>query len=420
MNQDQSLSTKNNALSRTAGADSRSARVLRRLLVEVLSRADQGYFLLRENGQVIAEVGSKDDELHAEAEILDSRVYARALLGGNVAAGEAFVDGWWTSPDITQVPRFFARNMTMMAHWGRRFGWMFKPLSWWRQVTRSNSKRQAKKNILAHYDLGNDLYESFLDPRMQYSSAIYHAPDETLAKAQTNKLTRICEQLQLSEDDHLLEIGSGWGGLAMFAAMNFGCRVTTATISDKQQEHAQQRIDDAGLSDRITLLNRDYRLLEGQFDKLVSVEMIEAVGERYLPGFFRKVDSLLKPNGLFMLQAITMADQRFDAYRRSEDFIQKHVFPGGFLPSMTEMTRIMSDKTELIVRDVLDIGLDYAQTLAHWKERFLDVQPQLATRGYDQLFRNLWLYYLGYCEGGFREKRISAVQLLASKDPHRY
>lgn len=397
----------------------RSVEILRSVLIKVLSHATEGHFLLREQGRVIAEVGDKHAPLQAEANVVDTRAYARALLGGNTAAGEAFVDGWWTSPDITQVTRFFARNLGMMDYWGSRFGWLLKPFSLARSMMRANSRSQAKKNILAHYDLGNDLYQTFLDPRMQYSSAIYNSPTESLAAAQTNKLTRICEQLQLSEDDHLLEVGTGWGGLAMFAAKHYGCKVTTTTISDEQLNYAKQQVEAADLSGQITLLDQDYRLLEGQYDKIVSVEMIEAVGKKYLPGFFKKLNNLLKPNGLMMLQAITIADQRYQEYSRSEDFIQKHIFPGGFLPSMKLMTEIMAEKTELIVRDVLDIGQDYAQTLAHWREAFLANRPALQARGYDDKFCNLWLYYLGYCEGGFLERRISTVQLLASKAPHR-
>jgi cyclopropane-fatty-acyl-phospholipid synthase len=397
---------------------SRATEILRKLLIQVLEHASEGHFLLKEHDRVIAEVGNRNDPLQAEVNILNTRVYARALIGGNTAAGEAFVDGWWTSPDITSVTRFFARNLGMMDYWGSRFGWLLKPVALTRSLLRANSHRQAKRNILAHYDLGNDLYQAFLDPRMQYSSALYENCGLSLEAAQEAKLRRLCEQLQLNEDDHLLEVGSGWGGLAIFAASNYGCRVTTTTISDAQFAYAKAAIKQAGLEDRIELLNKDYRLLEGRFDKIVSVEMIEAVGKRYLPGFFSKLDSLLKPGGKLMLQAITIADQRFASYSRSEDFIQKHIFPGGFLPSLSMMTDLLARKTDMVVRDIKDIGIDYAQTLAAWRENFQQQKSELATRGYDEKFANLWIYYLGYCEGGFLERRISTVQLLASKAPH--
>ena len=399
---------------------SKKVALLRSILVKVLSQATEGYFLLRENGRVIAEVGDPEDELRAEADVRDNRVYARALLGGNTAAGEAFVDGWWTSPDITQVTRFFSRNLAMMDYWDSRFGWLLKPFKFLRYIRRVNTKTQAKKNILAHYDLGNELYCSFLDSKMQYSSAIYKAPEESLEEAQKNKLTRICEQLQLSKEDHLLEVGTGWGGLAIFAAKHYGCKVTTTTISDEQFQFAKNEIDKAGLTNDIDLLSKDYRMLEGQYDKIVSVEMIEAVGKKYLTEYFKKLNSLLKPNGLLLLQAITIADQRYKAYSQSEDFIQKHIFPGGFLPSLHLMSQIISERTELVVRDIFDIGLDYAKTLSHWHENIKSKKELLASKGYDEKFYNLWSYYLCYCEGGFRERRISAAQILASKIPHNY
>lgn len=400
--------------------DTRRTALLRSVLVKVLEKAAEGHFLLKENGRVITEVGNPGDKLRAEVDVLDSRAYARALLGGNTAAGEAFVDGWWTSPDITQVTRFFSRNLAMMDYWDSRFGWLLKPFKVLRYLKRANTKRQAKKNILAHYDLGNELYSSFLDPKMQYSSAIYKAADESLAEAQTNKLRRICEKLQLKEGDHLLEVGSGWGGLAIFAAKHYGCKVTTTTISDEQFQFAKAEIDKQGLQKDIDILSKDYRLLEGQYNKVVSVEMIEAVGKKYLSDYFKKLNALLKPNGLLMLQAITIADQRYKAYSRSEDFIQKHIFPGGFLPSLNLMSKIIGNSTELVIRDIFDIGLDYAKTLSHWHENLRDKKDLLNSKGYDEQFFNLWSYYLGYCEGGFLERRISAAQILASKAPHSY
>ena len=398
--------------------NSKRIALIRSLLLKVLSEASEGHFVLKENGHVVAEVGDPAAELRAEANVLDQRAYVRALLGGNTAAGEAYVDGWWTSPDITQVTRFFSRNLAMMDYWDSRFGLFLKPFKTVRYLKRLNSKGQAKRNILAHYDLGNDLYEAFLDPKMQYSSALYASKEISLEEAQVNKLTRICEQLDLKKTDHLLEVGSGWGGLAIFAAKNYGCRVTTTTISDEQFAYAKNRIVSEGLSEQINLLSKDYRSLEGTFEKVVSVEMIEAVGRKYLSGYFTKLNDLLKPSGLLMLQAITIADQRYKSYRNSEDFIQKHIFPGGFLPSLFLISKIITNSTELILRDVKDIGLDYAKTLSHWHENLIDKKQFLKQIGYDDRFYNLWSYYLGYCEGGFLERRISASQILMSKAPH--
>ena len=255
---------------------------------------------------------------------------------------------------------------------------------------------------------------------MQYSSGVYNSPDESLAEAQTNKLTRICEQLQLSKDDHILEVGSGWGGLAIFAAKHYGCKVTATTISDEQFQFAKTEIHKAGLTNHIDLLSKDYRSLEGEYDKVVSVEMVEAVGKKYLAGYFKKLNKLLKPNGLLLLQVITIADQRYKTYSNSEDFIQKHIFPGGFLPSLHLISKIIADSTELVIRDIFDIGLDYAKTLSHWHEAMQNKKELLAVKGYDDKFYNLWSYYLCYCEGGFRERRISAAQILTSKAPHNY
>lgn len=397
---------------------SKKVALLRALLLKVLSKASEGHFVLKENGTIIAEVGSPSADLQAEADVLDQRAYERALLGGNTAAGEAYVDGWWTSPDITQVTRFFSRNLSMMDYWDSRFGWLLKPFKTMRYLRRLNSKRQAKKNILAHYDLGDELYQTFLDPKMQYSSAIFDEEGNSLEEAQVNKLTRICDQLKLREDDHLLEVGSGWGGLAIFAAENYGCQVTTTTISDNQYRYAKNKIDAAGLSNKINLLSDDYRLLQGKFEKVVSVEMIEAVGKKYLSGYFQKLNDLLKPGGLLMLQAITIADQRLKSYSSNEDFIQKHIFPGGFLPSVYLISKILADSTELVMRDFRDIGLDYSKTLSHWHKNLLEKKDALSQMGYDDQFYNLWTYYLGYCEGGFLERRISASQMLMSKAPH--
>ena len=397
---------------------SKKVALLRALLLKVLSKASEGHFVLKENGTIIAEVGSPSADLQAEADVLDQRAYERALLGGNTAAGEAYVDGWWTSPDITQVTRFFSRNLSMMDYWDSRFGWLLKPFKTVRYLRRLNSKRQAKKNILAHYDLGDELYQTFLDSKMQYSSAIFDVESNSLEEAQVNKLTRICDQLKLREDDHLLEVGSGWGGLAIFAAENYGCQVTTTTISDNQYRYAKNKIDAAGLSNKINLLSDDYRLLQGKFEKVVSVEMIEAVGKKYLSGYFQKLNDLLKPGGLLMLQAITIADQRLKSYSSNEDFIQKHIFPGGFLPSVYLISKILADSTELVMRDFRDIGLDYSKTLSHWHKNLLEKKDALSQMGYDDQFYNLWTYYLGYCEGGFLERRISDSQMLMSKAPH--
>ena len=392
--------------------------LLREMLLRVLRRAGEGQLVLREQGATVAVIGARDRAPRAEVDVLDTRVYARVLLGGDVAAAEAYMDGWWTSPELTAVIRFFARNLAATDAWGRRFGWLFKPASLLRLGARRNSRKQARRNIRRHYDLEADFYRGFLDRRMQYSSAIFARPGEALAEAQLRKLDRICELLDLRPDDHLLEVGCGWGGLAIHAAKNWGSKVTAVTNSSAQFEYARERVLREGLNHRVEVVNRDYRQLEGSYDKLVSVEMIEAVGRGYLNIYFRKLNELLRPGGRLMLQAITIADQRYAEYSRGEDFIRKHVFPGGFLPSLSVICELMARKTDLAMRDLLDIGLDYADTLARWREAFLENMEALRENGYPAEFLRLWDYYFAYCEGGFRERRISAVQLLASKAPH--
>lgn len=391
---------------------------LREMLLRVLRRARKGQLVLREQGMIVSIVGSPDDDLRAEVDILDGRLYPRVLLGGDTAAAEAYMDGWWTSPDLSAVIRFFARNLEVTDDWGRRFGWLFRPASLLRLGARRNSRKQARRNIRRHYDLEVDFYRGFLDRRMQYSGAIFNRPGEALAEAQLHKLNRICELLELRTDDHLLEVGCGWGGLAIHAARNWGSKVTAVTNSFAQFEFVRERVLREGLENRVEIVNRDYRQIEGSYDKLVSVEMIEAVGRDYLTTYFRKLNELLKPGGRLMLQAITIADQRYEEYSRSEDFIRKHVFPGGFLPSLSLICELMATKTDLVMRDLLDIGLDYADTLARWRESFLENLGALREHGYPAEFLRLWDYYFAYCEGGFRERRISAVQLLASKTPH--
>ena len=252
---------------------------IKKTLINILHEASAGHLILREKCIVIAEFGQPGDALQAEINILDSRCFTKALIGGDAAAGEAFVDGWWTTPDITKVTRFFSRSLDMLDAWESRFGWMLKPASWYRLVKRINTKKQAKRNILAHYDLGNDLYATFLDTHKQYSSGLYLTDTDSLEQAQVNKMRRICDQLKLTSKDHLIETGTGWGGLAIFAAKNYGCQVTTTTISNEQHSYVQNVIKTEQLEDSVILLNQDYRELDGQYDKLVSVEMIEAVGK---------------------------------------------------------------------------------------------------------------------------------------------
>jgi len=358
---------------------------------------------------------SSTKTLHAKIIIHDITLYKDFVKGGSIGVSEAFIDGKWSSPNLTNVIRIFAKAQQATDTLEDKKSWAnhFKNVisHWQNRNTQSGSKR----NILAHYDLGNDLYTRFLDPEMMYSSAIYPHDKATLDEAQLFKLDTICKRLSLNEHDHLLEIGTGWGGLAIYAAQHYGCKVTTTTISDAQFEYAQGRVKTLNLEDKITLLKEDYRDLTGTFDKVVSIEMIEAVGYEFLPSFFKQCNDRLKKGGKLLIQAITIADQRFAYYKKNVDFIQRHIFPGGFLPSVTVLSNHLTDHSELVVESLEDIGLDYAKTLADWRTNFLVSWPNLTQFGYDETFKRLWLYYFAYCEGAFLERSTSAVHLVARK-----
>lgn len=365
--------------------------------------------------------GQLNDSLDADKALVgqlvvnDPTLYIDFIKGGSIGVAEAFIDNKWQSPDLTMLIRIFASAKDLLDKLERKSPWLskFKHLLFHRR--NRNSQAGSKKNILAHYDLGNELYSRFLDKEMMYSSAIYPHQDASLEDAQLNKLKLICQRLDIQPHDHLLEIGTGWGGLAIYAVQNFGCKVTTTTISDAQHDHVQARIEELGLTDKVTLLKKDYRDLTGTFDKVVSIEMIEAVGYEYMDSFFKQCNARLKPGGKLLIQAITIADQRFKQYLNSVDFIQRYIFPGGFLPSIHLMNEKLSEQTDCVLEELHDIGLDYAQTLADWRKRFLESYHELIPLGYDERFKRLWLYYLGYCEGAFLERSISTVHFIARK-----
>ncbi|MNF64500.1 Cyclopropane-fatty-acyl-phospholipid synthase [compost metagenome] len=356
--------------------------------------------------------GDAGSALHAEVEIFDEAAWSMVAANGSIGAGEAYIHGYWRSPDLAAVTRLFVANLEVLdaleggiARLGRP---VLRLLHWFNR----NSRRGSRRNILAHYDLGNALFERLLDPTMMYSAAMFDSQEQSLEQGQLNKLERICEKLALRPDDHLLEIGTGWGSLAIHAATRHGCRVTTTTLSEAQYAHTLQRVRDLGLQERITVLREDYRDLGGRFDKLVSIEMIEAVGHRYLPVYFRRCASLLKDDGLMLLQAITIRDQRYEQAQRSVDFIQRHIFPGGALPSLSVMLQTASRHTALNLVHMEDFGLDYARTLQHWRDNLRQSRSALVELGYDDTFQRLWEFYLCYCQGGFEERAIGVAQLL--------
>ncbi len=398
-----------------APAPSWMDKLAKQALLSVFKHLPAGELTIKERGVLVDVVGDRSSELKAEVNVLDPRAWRILLLGGSIGAGESYTDNLWDTPNLTNVIRLFARNLPIMDKWESRLTWLTTPMNKLLHFRRRNSAAQAKANIAAHYDLGNVLYEHFLDESMMYSAAIYPDANASLRDAQQHKLKTICDKLQLCESDHLLEIGTGWGALAIYAAKHYGCKVTTTTISEEQYALAIERVKEEGLEDKITLLKKDYRVLEGKYDKLVSIEMIEAVGKAYLPNFFKTCNGLLKENGLMLLQAITIHDQRYDSYNKGVDFIQKHIFPGGFLPSQLAISDHVKKYTNMLVRDLHDIGLDYAYTLRDWHHNFNQQHPRLKQYGFDDRFARLWRFYFSYCEGGFLERTISTVQVVLTK-----
>jgi cyclopropane-fatty-acyl-phospholipid synthase len=406
-----SLASAKNAVRAGSGV---GASLLRRAVMAQLKQLRHGHLVIIEGDERLS-FGDPHSSLCAEIQVHDPAVWGLVAGNGSIGSGEAYIHGYWSTPELTAVIRIFVCNLELLdamegglARVGRP---LIKGLHWLNRNTRQGSR----KNIEAHYDLGNDLFEQFLDPTMMYSAAMFASPDDSLEQAQLNKLERICQKLELKPSDHLLEIGTGWGRMALYAARHYGCRVTTTTLSREQYAHTEQRIAAEGLQDRVTLLLEDYRDLRGQYDKLVSIEMIEAVGHRYLPTYFQQCASLLKPDGLMLLQAITIRDQRYEQAKRSVDFIQRYIFPGGALPSMSAMLGIISTRTDMNLHHMEDFGLHYARTLRLWHENLHQARHTLEQLGYDDYFYRLWEFYLCYCEGGFLERTIGTAQLLLAK-----
>jgi cyclopropane-fatty-acyl-phospholipid synthase len=357
----------------------------------------------------------EDAELRATVRVHDRRVYADLALGGTLGAGESYVAGSWSADDLTTLVRLMVRNREVMDGMESGLARLANPARRVLHYLRRNTREGSRRNIAAHYDLGNDFFELVLDRTLMYSCAIFERPDATLDEAAAAKVDRICRKLALSPADHVAEIGTGWGGFAIHAARNYGCRVTTTTISRAQHDHAVKRIAEAALSDRITVLLKDYRDLEGQYDKLVSIEMIEAVGHQFLDSYFRKCAELLKPDGIMLLQAITISDREYARALRTVDFIKKYIFPGSFLPSLTALMDSITRASDLRLFHLEDLTPNYAETLRHWRMRTLANAERVRALGYPEEFLRMWEYYLCYCEGGFRERYIGDVQMLLTR-----
>ncbi|GAB4357328.1 MAG: cyclopropane-fatty-acyl-phospholipid synthase family protein [Immundisolibacter sp.] len=388
-------------------------RLCRAMLRRRLAGLRHGVIELEEGGwrerfgRLTAQCG-----LSARVRVQHPRFYRALVLGGSIGAGRAYMDGDWSTDDLARLLRILAANLADWRDGDRWRARLARPLSallrWWRD----NSVAGSRRNVAAHYDLGNALFALFLDRDLHYSSAYFDPPQADLEQAQRAKADRVCRKLGLAPGDHLLEIGCGWGGLALHAARHYGCRVTATTVSRQQYALAVQRVRAAGLQDRVTVLCEDYRRLRGRYDKLAVVEVLEAVGHRRHGRFLAQCGRLLKPDGRMLLQAITIDERRHDAAAREEDFIQRYVFPGGSLPSLARLLRLLGRHTALRVEHCEDLAPHYVLTLRHWRRRFMAHAAQVQALGYPFRFVRLWEFYLAYCEAGFSGRALAAPQLL--------
>ena len=388
----------------------------RRTALSRLRGLERGRITLLEGDRSLS-FGRKDAQwpLAATVEVRDPRFYRSLALGGSVGAAESFMRGEWSTDDLTALVRILILNrshMNKLESGLSRLSDIFLKLY---HRLRRNTPLGSRRNIAAHYDLGNDFYRLFLDESMMYSCAIFDRDESTLEEASFSKNERICRKLQLDERDHLLEIGTGWGGFAIHAASRFGCRVTTATISRAQRELALERIRRAGLNDRIEVVLEDYRNLTGRYRKLVSIEMIEAVGHQYFDTFFRRCSDLLEPNGMMLLQAITISDRFYERCKREVDFIKRYIFPGSCLPSVSRIGDSLARETDMKLFHLEDITPHYSKTLRAWRDRFLSRLDDVRRLRFSESFIRMWQFYLSYCEAGFAERHIGNVQILLTK-----
>jgi cyclopropane-fatty-acyl-phospholipid synthase len=399
----------------------RAHRVSRWLVIRLLARIRGGEIEIVEGERRLLlgdSVAVGNGGPRALVHVHSPRFY-RDLLRGSVGLCESYMAGLWDCEDLVALTRVAALNVGALDRLRRVLAPVLIPAQRWVRWLARNTRVRSRRQIAAHYDLGNEMFALFLDPTMMYSCAVFDSPHDTLEEASLAKLERVCAKLELKPTDHVLEIGTGWGGFAVYAAGRYGCRVTTTTISREQHAYARERVREAGLQDRVTVLLEDYRDLSGSYDKLVSIEMIEAVGWQNFPTFFRRCSELLHEHGTMLLQAIVIEDGAYEVEKAGRSFINTYVFPGGCLPSLEVISRTVARATDMRELHLEDITEHYATTLAHWRERFLASAERVTELGYDERFRRLWELYLSYCEGGFRERRIQDVQLLLAKPAHR-
>jgi len=393
-------------------------KLAKRLIFSKLAKITIGQLIIHENRNT-HQFGTSNSALSAEIFLHDGKFFSEVAFGGSIGAAEAYILNYWSTDDLTMIVRILLKNRTVLDGFEGGAAKLVKPIQKLLHWLNRNSHSGSRKNIAAHYDLGNSFFQAWLDKKMMYSCAVFEDSSSTLEEASTMKLKRICEKLQLKKSDHVIEIGSGWGGFAIYAAQNYGCNITTTTISKEQFLMAKKRISQAGLSEKITIRLDDYRDLDGQYDKLVSIEMIEAVGHKYYKNYFNKCSALLKEDGLMVIQAITISDQQYKRTIKSVDFIQKYIFPGGCLPSVTKIANVITDNTNLRMINIEDIGPHYATTLKYWRDRMYEEIESIKNMGYSDQFIRMWHYYLCYCEGAFIERVIGDVQITAIKPKNR-
>lgn len=360
------------------------------------------------------EFGDAKSDLKVQLDINDTSAYADFILGGSLGAGESYIRGEWDCDNLTNLIRLFSRNMKLVDSMDSGFAKLATPILRSAHWMNRNTKLGSKKNIEAHYDLGNDFFQLFLDDSMMYSAAIFEDEKTDLYTAQQHKLEQICQKLKLTEKDHLLEIGTGWGSMAIYAAENYGCKVTTTTISNEQYALAKERVIEKGLEDKITIHLKDYRDLRGTYDKMVSIEMVEAVGHEYLDEYFQVCSKLLKDDGMFLMQVITIPDQRYDSARKEIDFIKRYIFPGSCIPSVEKIGNCIKKKTDLRLVDMDEYAWHYAKTLNIWQENLMKHEDKIIQK-FSNEFVRMWQFYFSYCEGGFAERVIGSSQMLFAK-----
>lgn len=387
-----------------------------RLLVSNLGKIDRGSLLLKSPAQTITLGVPSTEQPNAEIRISNPAFFRKACLGGSLGVADSFADGDWSTPDLVSFFRLFLRNQKVMD--GLEGGWatlLNKAALAAYFLTQRNTLQGSRKNIALHYDLGNDFYELMLDPTMTYSCGIFESENHTLEQASLAKYDRIIDQLEIKSHHRVLEIGCGWGGFAQRLAERTGASLTATTISDRQFEYASQRIEKNGWTGQVSIVKEDYRALSGKFDRIVSIEMIEAVGHEFLPVYFSKISDLLLPDGAAMIQGITMPDHRYKRYLKEVDYIRTRVFPGSCVPSASAMISAAVEKSDLRPASLFDFGYHYARTLREWRIRFLENEEKIDSLGYDRRFRKAWEYYLCYCEAGFEEGYTGDVHLLLAK-----